>query len=67
MEKPTITLEPSEQTIVAAASRLYAAYVVSGQVAEGQEDGWRARAVREAVLIAQQVDQSVWADDEIRS
>ena len=67
MDKTTITLQPTEQALLAAATRIYAAYVVSGQVADGQEDGWRARSVREAVWIAQQVDEAVLADDEIRS
>lgn len=67
MDKTTMTLQPTEQAIVAAASRIYAAYIVSGQVAEGQEDGWRARAVREAIWIAQQVDETISADGEIRS
>ena len=67
MERTVLTLQPSEQAILAAASRLYAAYVVSGQVAEGQEDGWRARSVREAICLAREVDERVVADDEIRS
>ena len=67
MDKTTITLQSTEQALLAAATRIYAAYVVSGQVADGQEDGWRARSVREAVWIAQQVDEAVLADDEIRS
>ena len=67
MDKTTITLQPTEQALLAAATRIYAAYVVSGQVADGQEDGWRARSVREAVWIAQEVDEAVLADDEIRS
>jgi hypothetical protein len=67
MDKTTITLQPTKQALLAAATRIYAAYVVSGQVADGQEDGWRARSVREAVWIAQQVDEAVLAEDEIRS
>ncbi len=67
MQRAILTLQPSEQAILAAASRLYAAYVVAGQVAEGQEDGWRARSVREAVMIARLVDDTVVADDEVRS
>ncbi len=67
MDKTPMTLQPTEQALVAAASRIYAAYIVSGQVGEGQEDGWRARSVREAIWIAQQVDETVLADDEIRS
>ncbi len=67
MEKQVVSLQPSEQGLLAAASRIYAAYIVSGQVAEGQEDGWRARAIREAIWFAQHVDDSVSADDEMRS
>ena len=67
MDKITITLQPTEQALLAAATRIYAAYVVSGQVADGQEDGWRARSVREAIWIAQQIDEKVLADEEIRS
>jgi hypothetical protein len=67
MDKTTITLQPTKQALLAAATRIYAAYVASGQVADGQEDGWRARSVREAVWIAQQVDEAVLAEDEIRS
>lgn len=67
MEKTTMSLQASEQALVAAASRLYAAYIVSGQVGEGQEQGWLERAVREAVSIALQVEDTVSADDELRS
>lgn len=67
MDKTTITLQSTKQALLAAATRIYAAYVVSGQVADGQEDGWRARSVREAVWLAQQVDEAVLADDEVRS
>jgi len=67
MDKTTITLQPTEQSILAAATRIYAAYVVAGQVAEGQEDGWRARFVREAIWIAQQIEEAVLADEEKRA
>ncbi|MGI8981586.1 MAG: hypothetical protein ACR2FY_20355 [Pirellulaceae bacterium] len=67
MEKTILTLQASEQALVAAASRIYAAYIVSGQIGEGQEQGWIERAVREAVSIAQQMDDTVAVDDELRS
>ena len=67
MDKTTLTLQASEQALVAAASRLYAAYIVSGQIGEGQEQGWIERAVREVVSIAQHVEDTVSADDELRS
>lgn len=67
MDKTVMTLQPTEQALLAAASRIFSAYLVAGQVADGQEDGWRARAVRDAIWIAQHIDESVLADDEIRS
>ena len=67
MERTNLTLQPSEQAVVAAASRIYTGYIVSGQVGEGQEEGWLARSVREAIWIARQVEDTVLADDEIRS
>jgi len=67
MERTNLNLQPSEQAVVAAASRIYAGYIVSGQVGEGQEEGWMARAVREALWISRKVDDTVLADDEIRS
>ena len=67
MDKTTLTLQASEQALVAAASRLYAAYIVSGQIGEGQEQGWIERAVREVVSIARHVEDTVSSDDELRS
>ena len=65
MEKSTLTLQPSEQAVVEAASRIYAAYIVSDQVQEGQEQGWLERALREAVWLAQHADNRVTSDDEM--
>jgi len=65
MEKPTLSLQPSEQALVAAASRIYAAYIVAGMVAEGQEQGWMTRSVREALWIAQASDEAVRAAEEV--
>jgi len=67
MERIPISLEPSEQALLAAASRIFSAYVASGQVAEGQEDGWRARSIRDALWLAQRIDETVAADEEVRS
>ena len=63
--KKVLELQASEQTLVAAASRIYAAYVVSGQVREGQEEGWLARSLREAVWFGEHVDDSVIAEGEM--
>jgi hypothetical protein len=65
MEKSSLTLQPSEQAVLAAASRIFAAYIVSDQVREGQEQGWLQRALREAVWLAQHADDKITADDEM--
>ncbi len=65
MEKPTLSLQPSEQALVAAASRIYSAYIVAGMVAEGQEQGWMTRAIREALWIAQASDEATRVDEEV--
>jgi hypothetical protein len=65
MEKSSLNLQPSEQAVVAAASRIFAAYIVSGQVREGQEQGWLARSVREAVWIATHADDVITSEDEM--
>ena len=65
MEKPPLSLQPSEQAIVQAAATIYAAYVTSGRVTEGKEKDWMSRAIREAFWIARAADEFVRADDEM--
>ena len=50
-----------------AASRIYAAYITSGKVAENSEDEWIQRSIREAVKMAVATDSAVVSDDEIDS
>lgn len=62
-----LKLQHSESVITHAASRIYAAYITAGKVAEGQEDAWIKRSIKEALKIATTTDNSVISDDEVQS
>jgi len=64
MSKPYISLKPTEQTLTEAAAGIYAAYITAGRVAEGDENAWMERSIREAIKIARTVDDSVQSDGE---
>jgi len=63
MTKPDITLEPSKGVISEMAARIYSAYIVRGEVRDGEETKWMARSIREAVRIAKTVEASIETDD----
>ena len=63
MTKPEITLEPSKGVVSAAASRIFAAYVVAGRVGDDDVDSWIKRSIREAVAIARIIDTSIESHD----
>ena len=63
MSKPDITLEPSKGVVSEMASRIYAAYIMRGDVAEGEEDQYMERSIRQAVRIAKTVERSVETED----
>jgi len=67
MAKKYFRLQHSESVVVQAASQIYAAYIVNGRVAEGEEAQWMRRSIREAVMIAQATDDTIISDDEIDS
>jgi hypothetical protein len=64
MAKPVISLQPSEAAVYAAASRIYAAYIASGHVTAGNENGMIDRSVDEAVQMAQLIEEKVQSDQE---
>lgn len=59
-----LKLQPSEQAVVAAASRIFAAYVQTSQVTDANEVDMVNRAVRAAVRLAMVTERVVQADDE---
>ena len=67
MDKAYLKLQPSEVAITQSASQIYAAYIVADKVAEGDEDRWMERSIKEAIRIADSVDRSVIAEDEVDS
>lgn len=66
MQQTFLSLQPSETAVVHAASRIYAAYVARGMVAQGAETQWIQKSIHEAVQIAYYTDQAVQSDDEKR-
>jgi hypothetical protein len=64
MNKPVISLQPSEMAVYAAASRIYSAYIASGHVTAGNENGMIDRSVDEALQMAQLVEEKVQSDQE---
>jgi hypothetical protein len=63
--KPYLSLQPSEGIVVQVAGQIYAAYISSGRVTDGDEDRWMKRSIREAIQIAKTVDEVVQSDDEL--
>ena len=65
MAKPVLSLQPSETALFHAASRIYAAYIASGHVTEGNEDDMLDRSITEALKMAQRVEEAVQSDREL--
>lgn len=65
MAKISLSLQPSEAVVVRAAATIYAGYTAAGKVADGQEQEWMARAVREAIWIARTADYAIRSDTEM--
>jgi hypothetical protein len=65
MNKSKISLQASEGLVFQAAGRIYAAFVSTGKVSEGQEHEWMARALRDAVQLAQLTEKMVQSDSEL--
>ncbi|MCB9562398.1 MAG: zinc ribbon domain-containing protein [Kofleriaceae bacterium] len=59
-----LALQPSEQAVLHAASRIYAAWIAAGKVTDANADEVADRAVRAATRMALVVDRYVQADDE---
>lgn len=62
--KVNLTLRPSESAVFQSASIIYAAYITSGKVNEGEENRWMEKALREAVKLAQASDDVIISDGE---
>lgn len=65
MNKPYMSLQPTEIALLEAASRIYAARLVAGQVPGGGETEALRTAVTEALRLARTIDENVMADKEL--
>ena len=65
-KSPYLSLQHSESIVTTAAANIYAAYIMSNRVTEGEEEQWMTRAVEEAIWIAQRTDARVQSDDEMQ-
>jgi hypothetical protein len=65
MTKQHLKLQRSESVVIQAAAQIYAAYIASGRVVEGQEPQWMQRSIQEAMMIAVATDDAVISDEEI--
>lgn len=60
-----IQLADTEASILSAASRIYAAYIASGQISAGEEDRYMQMAVKQVVYMAALVDDRIKAEGEL--
>ena len=65
MAKPKLSLQPSEAVVVQAAATIYAAYLSSGRVTDGQEKSWIERSLHEAIHLARLADDEIQSDTEM--
>ena len=65
MSKPKLTLHPSEAVVAQSAAYIYAAYIASNRVPEGQEQKWMQRSIAEAYQIAKMTDDAIQSDGEM--
>ena len=65
MAKNHFNLQPSEAAIFQAAAQIYAAYIATGQLEEGQQHEWMRRSLHEAITLARATDDAVISDDEV--
>lgn len=65
MKKVKLSLQASESVVVEAAARIYAGYLASGRITDGEEKQWMQRSISEAIELAQLVDAYVQSDNEM--
>ena len=66
MSQTYLKLHPSETAVFHGATRIYAAYIGQGRVADGSEEEWMARSMREAIRLALTAEEAIQSDDELR-
>ena len=64
MARHYLKLQPSESVVFEAASRIFAAYVASGKVAEDSKQHYIEESVDTAIQIAKRTDKLILSEDE---
>lgn len=64
-KRKVLRLDVSEGIVVQVAGQIYAAYIAAGRVPESEEKLWMERSIREAIQIAQTVENAVQSDSEL--
>jgi hypothetical protein len=65
MEKQYLKLEPSERSLLIASASILSAHVAANQHALGSEEELVEKSVRLALLLAEQIETTVIADEEL--
>lgn len=65
MNRPYISLQPSEGILVQAAAQIFSAYITSGQCTPDNEDEYLKKAIKHAIRMARITDDAVQADKEV--
>lgn len=65
MNRPYVSLQPSEAILVQAAAQIYSAYITTGQCTADNEDEYLKKSIKQAVRMARIIDESVQADKEV--
>ena len=60
----SVQLAATEATVLSAASRIYAAYIVSGQASPDLEKNFMKKSIKQALLMAATIDDSIKAEGE---
>ena len=65
MKKVYMQLQETEGQLLAAASRIYAAYLQTEHYTPGNEKALMSQAIKEAIQLGQAIDHAVIADSEV--
>ena len=66
-EKMFLSLQESEAAVLQAASRFFAAYLITGAVTDQNRETYLQKSVKDALDIALKIDQKLVSDDELDS
>ena len=65
MDKPVLSLQPSEVALLGAAAQIFSAYIISGHVTGGNESDMMDRSLSEALKMAKRLEEMVQSDTEL--